>query len=205
MIKKCLFYTSIAVVVLFIGQSFKPLNYQKDGWFFIDKLNHDPHILPSTEKTDYSKSDTPFTGKSFTGFKEAIGFKESQNQYHLINSLGYMGKYQFGSNTLRYVGINDSIRFLKSPKLQEKAFIKLLTINKKELRPEIQKYSGKNINGVLITESGILAAAHLGGAGSVRKFLHSNGREVKKDAFGTSIISYMKKFSGYDTSFIGEN
>ena len=37
----------------------------------------------------------------------------------------------------------------------------LVARNKWELRKEIEKYSGRKINGVEITESGILAAAHL--------------------------------------------
>ena len=53
-----------------------------------------------------------------------------------------------------------------------------------------------------ITESGILAAAHLAGPGSVKKYLRSYGKEGFSDAFGTSIRYYMKKFSGYDTSSI---
>ena len=47
-----------------------------------------------------------------------------------------------------------------------------------------------------ISESGILAAAHLGGQGSVKRYF-KNGR-VFKDAYGTKITSYMKQFSGYD-------
>ena len=54
--------------------------------------------------------------------------------------------------------------------MQEKAFDALLSINKWELRKEIRKYAGKTIKGVEITESGLLAAAHLGGAGSVKTF-----------------------------------
>ena len=32
------------------------------------------------------------------------------------------------------------------------------------------------MNGIEITESGILAAAHLSGAGNVKKYLRSNGK-----------------------------
>jgi len=45
-----------------------------------------------------------------------------------------------------------------------------LSRNKWELKEEIEKFSGKIISGVKITESGILAAAHLGGPGSVKRF-----------------------------------
>jgi hypothetical protein len=86
--------------------------------------------------------------------------------------------------------------------LQEKAFIALLAKNKWELRSVIEKYEGTVLNGIHVTESGILAAAHLGGAGSVKKYFKSNGKRYFRDAYGTSIRSYMKAFGGYDTSFI---
>jgi hypothetical protein len=38
-----------------------------------------------------------------------------------------------------------------------------LSKNKWELKNEIEKFSGKIVGGVKVTESGILAAAHLGG------------------------------------------
>jgi hypothetical protein len=58
------------------------------------------------------------------------------------------------------------------------------------------------VNGIKITESGILAAAHLAGPGNVKKFLRSNGTRSFNDGFGTSIKHYFKKFAGYDTSFV---
>ena len=96
----------------------------------------------------------------------------------------------------------DSSHFINTPKLQEKAFVALLAKNKWELREEIATYEGKVVDGVRITESGILAAAHLGGAGSVKKFLKSNGEKKCKDAYGTSVKSYMKQFGGYETNAI---
>ena len=113
-----------------------------------------------------------------------------------------MGKYQFGKSTLRRFKIYNSQKFLKNPHLQEKAFTALCRVNKWILRRDISRFVGKKINGVLITESGILAAAHLAGAGNVKKFLRSYGKFQFKDSFGTSIKSYMKKFTGYDVSHI---
>ncbi|WP_415035201.1 peptidoglycan-binding protein LysM [Flavobacterium sp.] len=160
------------------------------------------YSLPSKEQNDYIRLNVPFTGKFFIGFKEALAFKESQGKYHKVNTLGYLGKYQFGRETLKSIGIHDSLAFLRSPKLQEKAFVALLSKNKWELRDEIKKYSGRIISGVKITESGILAAAHLGGVGSVKKFLCSNGEKKCKDDYGTSVKSYMKMFGGYETQGI---
>ncbi len=142
------------------------------------------------------------TGTSFAGFKEAVGFKESQNDYSRINKFGYLGKYQFGRSTLLLLGVTDTDNFIKDPVLQEKTFIANCARNKWVLRKDIKRSVGKMINGVRVTESGILAAAHLGGPGSVKRYLRSGGVDGFRDAFGTSIQSYMKKFAGYDVSFI---
>ena len=140
--------------------------------------------------------------RSYTGFKEAIAFKESRGQYKVINKLGYLGKYQFGRSTLNLIGIYDTASFLKDPQLQEKAFLTNAKRNKWVLRRDIKRFVGQHINGTLITESGILAAAHLAGPGSVKRYLRSFGAIGFTDAFGTNISSYMSKFSSYDTSFI---
>ncbi len=144
----------------------------------------------------------PYLGKSYHGFKEAIAFKESRGDYFTVNTLGYLGKYQFGSETLKMIGIYNPNHFLNTPELQEKAFLANTERNKWILRKDIERFNGKNINGVLITESGILAAAHLAGPGSVKKFLRSYGSQNFADAYGSTVKTYMKKFSGYDTSSI---
>lgn len=71
-----------------------------------------------------------------------------------------------------------------------RAYIK---VNEKYLK-NFKKYIGKEINGILITWSGMIAAAHLRGAVSVKKYLKSEGTEIPKDLFGTSVEDYMKLF-----------
>ena len=130
-------------------------------------------------------------------FLSAIGFRESGNRYDITNTFGYMGKYQFGRATLKGLGYKVSKKeFLNNPDLQEEAMLSLLNHNKEKLQQYIDVYDGKTINGIYITESGILAAAHLGGQGSVRRYFR-NGK-VFKDGYGTKITSYMSQFSGYD-------
>ncbi|KDN54943.1 hypothetical protein [Flavobacterium seoulense] len=202
MIKKWYFYTSLTVIIVFLSYSFKPLKLDTEEWFSKEKNDGSDYLFPSVKQEDYTSLNIPFTGNLFIAFKEAIGFKESENKYKKVNSLGYLGKYQFGNQTLKSIGIHDTDKFLKSPKLQEKAFVALLSKNKSILQDVIEKYDGKVVNGILITESGILAAAHLGGPGSVKKYFRSKGKRYIKDAYGTSIQSYLKKFGGYDTSFI---
>ncbi|WP_034040310.1 hypothetical protein [Wocania ichthyoenteri] len=155
--------------------------------------------------TDANKSFSPYLGKSFVGFKEALAFKESGGDYFSVNTFGYLGKYQFGASTLKMIGINNPTNFLKNPALQEKAFVANAARNKWILRRDIKNFVGKHINGIVVTESGILAAAHLAGPGSVKKYLRSYGLDNFADGYGTTIEYYMKRFSGYDTSFVKPN
>ena len=130
-------------------------------------------------------------------FLNDIGFRESGNRYDNTNKWGYMGKYQFGKQTLKGLGFKVTKKeFLNNPQLQEEAMMALLLHNKEKLQKYIDVFDGQTVNGMYISESGILAAAHLGGQGSVKRYFR-NGK-VFKDGFGTKITSYMDKFSGYD-------
>tara|TARA_B110001450_G_scaffold210454_1_gene201681 strand:- start:118 stop:726 length:609 start_codon:yes stop_codon:yes gene_type:complete len=165
----------------------------------IDKKTNTDNKITIPKFREYN---IPYLQKDFVGFKEALAFKESQGKYTAVNTLGYLGKYQFGRTTLQRFKIYNTTSFLKNPELQEKAFIALCKVNKWILRKDIQRSLGKSMKGIKITESGILAAAHLSGAGNVKKFLRSNGAHNFSDAYGSTIQSYLKKFSGYDVSNI---
>ena len=134
--------------------------------------------------------------KGMDEFLYAIGHQESGNRYFVVNRFGYMGKYQFGKSTLRTLKIKVTKEaFLNSPDLQEYAMQQNLLYNKKKLQKYVDRFDGCLIDGILITESGILAAAHLGGPGSVKKYFRSG--KVAKDGNGVKITTYMQRFSGY--------
>jgi len=134
--------------------------------------------------------------KNHSDFLDAIGKKESGNNYDIVNTFGYMGRYQFGASTLKGLGFKvTKEEFLNSPKIQEQAMQALLEHNHKKLSRQIDKYCGTTVHGVYITESGVLAAAHLAGAGNVRKFFRKGTKF--KDGYGTTMVSYMETFSGY--------
>ena len=130
-------------------------------------------------------------------FLDALGHQESGNRYGVVNRFGYMGRYQFGKSTLKTLRIKVSREaFLNSPDLQEFAMQQNLLYNKNKLKKYIEKFDGKEINGILITESGLLAAAHLGGPGSVKKWFRTG--KVREDGNGVKITSYMIRFGGYN-------
>lgn len=163
--------------------------------------------------------------KTFQQFLEDLGARESGGNYKALNKYSYAGKYQMGEAALidsgyykknggRYNndwggvftgkdGVNSLQDFLNNPQAQENAQIIFKRKQWSYLKAVgADMYLGRIINGYEITPSGLLAGAHLKGAGSVIEYLKSNGTNIGKDAFGTSVESYMKKFAGYDVNII---
>ncbi len=196
----------VLVVISVIGTGFSSKEDFDVSAFSTAGMELNFNVPTEAEASLLSLPPTPkyflFLGKSYLGFKEALGFKESRGDYHIVNDYGYMGKYQFSRATLQMLGFRNTENFLFDTRQQEAAFLAYTSLNKWVLRRDIERYAGKTIGGVKVTESGILAAAHLAGAGNVKKFLRSGGENGFSDANGTSIRYYLKKFSGYDTSHI---
>lgn len=163
--------------------------------------------------------------KTLQQFLNDLGQRESAGNYKAFNRYGYAGKYQMGEAALidagyyskpsrRYNndwsgiflgkdGVNSIQDFLNNPKAQENAQIMFKKRQWGYLKAVgAHNYLGLIINKIYITPSGLLAGAHLKGAGAVIKYLKSRGECVEKDAFGTSIESYIKQFANYDVSEI---
>jgi hypothetical protein len=138
--------------------------------------------------------------KTHEKFLTFLGKTESGNNYKCVNSLGYCGKYQMGRSALVEIGLGGIKQedFLNFPELQEIAMTLLLRKNKQFLQAQIGKYSSKTIKGIYVTESGLLAGAHLGGSGNVTKWLESNGENDFKDANGVPVSHYIKTFTGFN-------
>ncbi|OUR95125.1 peptidoglycan-binding protein LysM [Flavobacteriales bacterium 34_180_T64] len=195
---------AVLLVALFSNSTLELSKYSTEGLDLDFTVSEDLAFLSDNASNEIKTRNNlfPHLGKTFIGFKEALAFKESRGDYFRVNTYGYLGKYQFGKETLKMIGIHNANDFLSNPELQEKAFLANAERNKWILRKDIKRFVGESIHGVLITESGILAAAHLGGPGNVKKFLRSYGSSNFSDAYGSSVKYYMKKFSGYDTSLI---
>lgn len=200
--RRCIiFFCSLIMLLIFV--SFSGLTSQQEVPKTL-KVNEPTKVLfPKNETvTVPANVAPPFLGSTFAGFKEALAFKESTGDYFATNTLGYLGKYQFGVGTLQLVGVYNASNFLNDPILQEKAFETNIARNKWIMRRDISQFVGKQVKGVEITESGLLAAAHLAGPGNVMKYLRSDGKYNTKDAYGTTIDNYIEKFSGYDLSIV---
>lgn len=157
-------------------------------------------IVYSFDKNNLTEKEIKFGYQSYVN---AIGWRESgKRKYKAYNKYGYKGKYQFGNAALKDIGIKVKWKeFRNDTTLQEYAMREYLLLNRGRLSRYINKYEGKFVRGIRITECGILAGAHLGGAGGVKRFLYSNGRRDRKDANGTKISDYVRDFGSYQVNW----
>lgn len=136
-------------------------------------------------------------------FVQQLGWRESRNRWTVINGIGCIGEFQFHEMTLKRLGFNITADEFKSdssifpPDLQRKVLKLLITINKRDLQP-YESYLGTTICNITITRAGLLAGMHLGGLGSVKLFLLSDGRLDKSDRNGTKVSDYIREFSIYN-------
>ena len=148
--------------------------------------------------------DKKYHESEFSRFINDLGHRESGNNWLCVNRIGCFGEWQFAESTLWYLGYRKITlkKFKTNPdifprELQLMALKNLIKINLIYLM-DYEHFIGESINGVKITKSGMIAASHLGGAGSLKKYLNSNGRINHKDVLGTSIYDYLKEFCYYD-------
>lgn len=150
----------------------------------------------------------PLSDADYMKFREMIAKQESGGKYTAVNTLNYMGRYQFGAAALTdfgYVvkgrtnkdlknpvawtgkdGITSHTKFLESTTVQDECMKKFTKQNFKILRNK----------GVLRNDSetnhcaGLLAVSHLKGPGDAIKY--GRGEPVNPDAYGTSPEKYYK-------------
>jgi hypothetical protein len=137
-------------------------------------------------------------------FIKELGYRESANNWLCINRIGCFGEWQFAESTLHCLGFKQvTLRKFRNdpeifpPDLQLKALESLIKVNLCLLK-DYEHFIGDTIRGIVITKSGMIAAAHLGGANNLKKFLVSRGKINKKDILGTSLYHYLRRFQYYD-------
>jgi hypothetical protein len=149
-------------------------------------------------------ADKKYHESEYLRFVKDLGGRESGNNWLCINRIGCFGEWQFAESTLRFLGYRKIT--LKKFKANPEIFPRELQLNALQtlinenliILMDYRHFVGDSIKDIVITKSGMIAASHLGGAGSLKKFLDSNGKINKKDVLGTSIYDYLKRFRNYD-------
>ena len=117
MIKKCSYFIGIIALIVIVASAFKNYETETISNFLIkSQENVIYHVPTQVEVEEKLLADnykvTPITkSKSFIEFKEALAERESSGEYLAVNSYGYLGKYQFGKETLKTIGIKNTLLF----------------------------------------------------------------------------------------------
>lgn len=134
-----------------------------------------------------------------------MGQRESSNRYEVVNDYGYLGKYQFGGERLIDLGLKtragwlwgmDDERFLANAALQEATFVAHVARHLADIDRRYSTKYGMMIDGIAITASGLVAAAHLVGLGGVNKMIRTG--TVPMDGNKVEATEYLELFADYD-------
>lgn len=161
---------------------------------------------------------------SYDSFLDTLAFRESTNNPQAINTKGYLGLYQMGRLALadagmivddkkkgnnyktykwtdkaKKLGINNYQDFLDNPAAQKAA----VSDYHDKLRGYLENNGaidrvGDTYDGAMITEEGLLGAAHLVGAGGVKEWL--DGDTTVADGYGTSPAEYVQLLGSTEPS-----
>ena len=150
------------------------------------------------------------TDDNFEKAKKCLGKRESNNNYSIINSLGYLGRYQFGAQALEDIkflkrgcyikyknrmpkkcwtgiyGVNSKKDFLKSKYAQDIALKMNFYANYRRLikKDILTKESTQ------VRKAEALFVSHLLGVNGAYKYFKKNIN--KKDGYGTQASEYAK-------------
>ena len=155
----------------------------------------------------------------YAEFLQALAQRESSGNGRTVNNLGYAGLYQMGEAALIDAGyyrrdgtaandwkgnwtgkngIHSLSDFLSNPSEQTQAITGYHQVLWDQLTARgMDQRVGQDFQGVPITSSGLIAAAHLVGAGGLRQCLQGGACE---DANHTTASAYMSQFGGFDAT-----
>jgi hypothetical protein len=164
-----------------------------------------PKAPASTKPTPASSSE--LGGIDYASYAKTMGQRESSGDYKKVNTLGFVGKYQFGSMALEDLKLvksgvgakgNSALddpsnwtidggkeAFLNNSSLQEKAMVDYT----KMMFKRIKKLKVIDDTTPPATIAGYLGAAHIGGQGGAADL---KAGIVRQDAYGTKTSDYFK-------------
>ena len=164
------------------------------------KLLYNEEVKPLYAKEEKGLEDMPMTlVGQYKVFADSLATIISNKKYDTVFPNGSLGKYAIGDLILKDLGFRPTAKFkrefLKDTLLQEECFKVICMINKYRMRNYIDKYSGTVYNDVLITESGVLAGAHLIGATTLKGWFSD-------DYNNNEITEVVEKMQGFDLDYI---
>ena len=162
--------------------------------------------------------------KPFDSFFAELRHMESGGNYRAVNTLNFIGAYQFGEAALIDLGYvrrdrniydndfgggftgKDGIRsvrdFLDNKRVQDKAARNWVKLMWHYIEAEgLQRYAWTRTGDVILSPSGMLGATHLLGTGGLRQFIETGGSRKVVDPYGTPILRYVRTLADYEIPF----
>lgn len=187
----------------------EPNQSQSSG---VASRNNFQDMLLALGRRETGQPNPPYNIENQLGFIGKYQFGEA-----LLIDLGYyQANFYYGNGASRNEwqgawtgknGVNSKQDFLNNQNnVQETAIQEAFALNLSRINSQlgqdglsVRQFIGQQRGGVVITISGILAAAHLRGEGGVVQLLRYN--QVSQDENGTSILTYLSEFGGFQTPF----
>jgi len=158
--------------------------------------------LPDTDVANIAKLSKQFNvviffapdpKKDWKKYKASVAQIESRGDYKARDGQ-YWGKYQLGEQARALSGLGKMTfeEFASNPELQEGAFLAWIRFLQQEAnRMKLYRYYGKFMDGVQLTESGVVSMSHNAGIGATQQYLARGGGNPPG---GTKFL----KLGGYD-------
>lgn len=166
-------------------------------------------------------------GPASGSYLDALAAMESGGNPLAYNQYGFAGLYQHGgpvlvdagwiepgsisgndwssavwTPTAQAHGVSSIQDYLGNAPAQNAAQADVMTVQWGYIQHlGLDAYVGQTIDGIEITESGLLAGAHLVGAGGLRTWLQSNGATAVVDGNGHPVSAYVEHFGGMGSPF----
>jgi hypothetical protein len=157
-------------------------------------------------------------------FLTALRMRESSGNYQIVNTLNFLGAYQFGEGALidlgfvrndgNYLnndygggwtgklGINSVSDFLNNPAAQDQAAVEWISLLWSYIEAaDVARHAWTTVGTTYLTPSGMIAAAHLLGVDALAQFIASGGTANLRDAYGTPLASYITHFDSFSVPF----
>lgn len=149
----------------------------------------------------------PGTAGAFAGaggLPSSIVQSESGGNWNALNSEGYGGRGQFGTERLADAAragiIPAGMTGLEYSKAPEAVQLAVENWHKADILGDLGQYVGVDPDGAgpipPLTENSLLAVAHLGGKGGAKQFVETGGRYNPSDSNGTSLADYAIRHAG---------
>ncbi|MBD9528972.1 hypothetical protein [Paracoccus sp. PAR01] len=159
---------------------------------------------PMVDQTDPAVSGA-FAGKSdLSGLPPSLIQSESGGNWSALNSEGYGGRGQFGTDRLADAaragvipaGMTGADYSRQPGEVQQR----VEQWHRGDVMKDLGQYVGTDVDGAgpipPLTENSLLAVAHLGGKGGAKRFVESGGRYNPSDSNGTSLADYATRHAG---------